>query len=76
MDGEQGLFEARGAVGEGKRGPGDVGISDVLLVLLGLVASGEEPRLGMMNCWHSWYALRAKMTSCEEYRRGPLHRNP
>ena len=66
MDGERDLFRVRGAVGEGKRGPGDVGIGDVLLVLLGLVAVGEEPRLGMMNRWRRRNALKAKMTSCEE----------
>ena len=48
MDGDRDLFGEREAR-EVYRGPGDVGINDVLLVLLGPVAVGEEPRLGMMN---------------------------
>ena len=66
MAGERDLFEPRGAVGEGIRGPGDVGIGDDFLVLVLIVASGERPRLGMMNRWRRRYALKAKMTSCEE----------
>ena len=63
LGGDRDLFGVRGAVGEGKRGPGDVGIGDLLLVLLGLVAVGEELRLGMMNRWRKRNALKAKMTS-------------
>ena len=66
LDGDRDLFGVRGALGEGKRGLGDVGIGDALLVLLGLMASGEEPRLGMMNRWRRRNALKAKMTSGKE----------
>ena len=62
LDGDRDLFGVRGAVGEVYRGLGDVGIGDVLLVLLGLVAVGEEPRPSMMNCWRRQNALKAKMT--------------
>ena len=61
MDGDRDLFRVRRAVKEGKRGPSDVSISDVLLVLIGLVAVSEEPHLGMMNCWHRRNVLKAKM---------------
>ena len=64
MDGERDLFGECGAVGEEKKGPADVGCGDVvLLVLLGLVAVGEEPRVGMMNRWRRRNALKVKMTS-------------
>ena len=58
LDGDRDLFRVRRA---GKRGPGDVGISDVLVVLLGLVAVSEEPRLGMMNRWRRQNVLKAKV---------------
>ena len=60
LDGDRDLFGVRGAVGEGKRGPGDVGIGNVLLVFLGLVAVSEEPRLGMMNRWRRQNAPKAQ----------------
>ena len=41
LAGERDLFEARGAVGEGYRGPGDEGIGDDFLVLELTMASGE-----------------------------------
>ena len=63
MAGERDLF---GPVGEGKRGLGDVGIGDVFLVLVLIVACDEEPRLGMMNRWGRRYALKVRMTSCKE----------
>ena len=46
-----------------RRGPSDVGIGDDFLVLMLIVASGEEPRLGMTNRWRKRYAMKAKMTS-------------
>ena len=51
---------------KGNSGPGDAGIGNDFLVLLLIVASGEEPHLGMMDCWCRRYSLKTKMTSYEE----------
>ena len=66
LAGERGLFEPHRAVGERNSGPGDERIGGDFLVLVLIMASGERPRLGMMNCWRRRYVLKAKMTGCEE----------